>query len=537
MIKMKKTQSISNAEYKEDSSFGKRLDFTIPTKEQRCDKAVDINDRAFRKFNEDIKVAAMSASYDVLKKRQIEFNGKLRKNPKDVPLWLEFVQFQVELFKVEKKRKMIDRKISILKKAIEFNSEALELIFMRLELSEEIENSTILMKIWEKYLKNYEGEIYWKISMKYLEFRRKRFLSFSYDQVNEAFVTTFEKYKTAPVKVLLEFYAEYFNFLKKCGYNEIMVAIIQALIETNIEQFNYKTVDLEAYEDQWDFGLMEHIGDIRQGKKTFDFDLTRSSLSVYLDSNSMRQSQSSSSSIFLKWLENEKRCEKVFWHPKHFESDEQVVFEDIKNLIIIVKDRGDILDFIKGILVLADTNNEEQVSFYSEVYRVLLPFYKKDWEFICKAFQLLHRTDPDEAESFGKRHLSENRDSFESFLAFGRFQELTGNAQISLKIYESIQKRTKQFDQIIKQFQTEKKKEEDKEDYYCFINANDLLNSEDLKAEVYDLIRRNPGDKSLYMRIIESIVEIDPELAMEVFNLINEQELKLYNFLEEENKS
>ena len=167
---MKKTQSISNAEYKEDSSFGKRLDFTIPTKEQRCDKAVDINDRAFGKFNEDIKVAAMSASYDVLKKRQIEFNGKLRKNPKDVPLWLEFVQFQVELFKVEKKRKMIDRKISILKKAIEFNSEAVELIFMRLELSEEIENSTILMKMWEKYLKNYEGEIYWKISMKYLEF-------------------------------------------------------------------------------------------------------------------------------------------------------------------------------------------------------------------------------------------------------------------------------------------------------------------------------------------------------------------------------
>ena len=36
------------------------------------------------------------------------------------------------------------------------------------------------------------------------------------------------------------------NFLKRGGFNERIVALCQALIEVNIEKFNYGRVDLEV---------------------------------------------------------------------------------------------------------------------------------------------------------------------------------------------------------------------------------------------------------------------------------------------------
>lgn len=45
---------------------------------------------------------------------------------------------------------------------------------------------------------------------------------------------------------------------------------------------------------------------------------------------------------------------------------------------------------------------------------------------------------PEEAKSFAMKFLSENRDSLECFMAYGKFQEFLGNTDMAAKVYESI---------------------------------------------------------------------------------------------------
>lgn len=408
-----------------------------------------------------------------------------------------------------KKRKLIERKIFIVKKAIELNPNVLELVFMHLNFVEEIEDSGTLMRAWEKYLNCFEGENYFELSKKYLEFRQKRFLAFSFDQVNAEFSTVFKRHIDAPVDVIISLYKTYFAFLKRSGYNELIISILQALIETNIEQFNYGQVDISGYEDQWDFGLMEHIGDsvVKPQEITIG----------EVEALGLK-----------KWLKIERSFEKAFWHPKHFdESDEQIIFDDVKDFIIILKEKVDILHFIRTITryisheLFKLNYYEGLLEFFIEIYRTLLPFFKKDWEFIYCHLRLLHEKDRKEVEAFANGYLRENRDSLEAFFAYGRFQEFIGNSEMARKVYESIRKRSREFANLIKEP----------------INSSEYFDEisviADSKEKVYELVRKNPGDKSLYMKIIEFIESTEPELAIEVFNLIDEQQLKLFTFLED----
>ena len=127
-----------------------------------------------------------------------------------------------------------------------------------------------------------------------------------------------------------------------------------------------------------------------------------------------------------------------------------------------------------------------------------------------------------EAETFAKHLLSENRDSLECFMAYGKFQETIGNTVMADKVYESIRKRSKDFDfteSVPKLFED--------------VDEVELEIGNDYKSSVYEVLRSNPGNKQIYMRIIESIMQIDDALCMEVFNLIDEQQLRIHSLLEE----
>lgn len=499
--------------YKEDPSFGKRLNFTvIEDNEKKKEKAVEaiitVNNAAGATVN---KAYDTEMHSEVVKNKMVEFNRRLRKNPSDVNLWLEFVNFQDEVEGL-KTRKLIDRKISILKKAIELNSD-LKIILEHLRLAEEIEESSTLMRLWEGYLKKTENSAdFFILSMEYLKFRQKKFLSFSFEQVNEAFsdiLKVIKRNEHSHVSYLTTIYKNYFEFLKRGGFNERFIALFQVLIEVNIEKYNYGEVDLEAYEDQYE--IMEHIG----GSVIESY--TDSIIEPCFDSGVP-------CNIYQKWIKLEKYRELIFWHPKNtFDLEGQVIFDDLKDFIIIFSDRNDILLFIKNMLIELDTifldSRLGYHQWYVQVFKTLLPYYKNDWEFVFYLFKTLN---PNEADSFTKSLLSESRDSLEIFFAYGRFQEFLGNHQMALKVYESLRKRTLKFEhiernQIIPTPQKSFKKLE-------FTNP---------KEEVYDLVRLNPGDKDLYMRIIEAVGPLDPELALEIFNLIDEQQLRLLSFLEE----
>ena len=428
----------------------------------------------------------------------------MRKDPKNVDLWLEFVQFQEEIYRFDgtKPRKLIERKISIVKKAIEFNSNELQLILLHLRLADEIEDSATLMKLWESYLKRADGIIEYPLTVEWLIFLQIRFLAFSFDQVNEAFAAAFRKLQDPAL------YRLYFNFLNRCGYTERIIAISQAVIEVNIEYFNYGEVDLDAYDDQWESGLMDHIGDY------VFHDLQKP--------NSYENVVQDTEIDLLRWIKTERYRGNHFWHPLHFDEDDyegQVMFDDVKDFLVIPKNQLDSLSIINTVLVelgnsFFNHNLKEFKNWYLQVHKKLFPFFKTDWKFIYRFFVLMPL---DEVKNF----LSANRDSLECFLAYGKLQESIGNQGMASKVFESIKKRSNDFDlsELAPQFDT--------------ISEPVIELGNDLKSSVYNLVRSNPGNKSLYMRIIEATAVVDYNLAIEIFNLMEEQQLRIHTLLEE----
>lgn len=499
--------------------------------------------------NKTVKLTELDASAKLkesvtVNSKIIEYNRRIRKNPNDISLWLEFVNFQDELEGSKNKRKLIERKISILKKAIELNFD-INLILKHLRLAAEIEDLSTLMKLWEGYLKktsesfytsdksetsrltdfcgsnysNRSNELFILLN-EYLNFRQTRFLAFNFEEVNEAFSSIFKLLKRdeqvqVQVSRLIPLYLSYFNFLKRCGFSERIVSLFQVLIEVNIEKYNYGQVDLEAYEDQYE--IMEHIGD----EDYFVIEQCYDGGGLATEDGSIFDSQ------LLKWIKLEKYREFMFWHPKNsFDLEGQVIFDDLRDFIIIIDtSRDDILSFIKAILLSLDGIFPDCPfgfhQWFVNVFKSLLPFYKNDWEFVFNLFKALN---PIEADSFTKIILSENRESLEIFFAYGRFQEFLGNHEMASKVYESLRKRTLKFDQQI-----------GKSEFNTRIESLKKLEfkTENLKEEVYQLVRSNPGDKNLYMKIIEAIEPLDHYVAMEIFNLIDEQQLRLLSFLEE----
>lgn len=168
-------------------------------------------------------------------------------------------------------------------------------------------------------------------------------------------------------------YKPYFKFLRRCGFTEKVIAISQASIEVNVENYNYSEVDIESYEDQWESGLMVHIGDSIFGGLSepplFPVD----------------QGQNENSQLF-KWLNVERYRENNFWRPSEFDLDDcegQVIFDDIKDFILLPTDQNESLSVINCVLyelgnfISADgsctLNNFK--TWYIQIYKELLPFF------------------------------------------------------------------------------------------------------------------------------------------------------------------
>ena len=155
---------------------------------------------------------------DDIELRRIDFNTKLREQPHNIQLWLEFIDFQDDALKEkvfesnddkESKRSrkkngeilrakaLVERKLAICKSAIEKNTRSIELAVKRLELSRDLFDSKTLDQQWKELIFVYPENLdLWK---RYLLFVQTHYIRFSVTDTIKAykgriFLVTIYKY-------------------------------------------------------------------------------------------------------------------------------------------------------------------------------------------------------------------------------------------------------------------------------------------------------------------------------------------------------
>ncbi|XP_028677156.2 nuclear exosome regulator NRDE2 [Erpetoichthys calabaricus] len=214
-----------------------------------------------------------------------EFNKKLRENPEDIQAWLEFVNFQDKLMMgpspfcaaesdLEGRKKslrfIIEKKISMLDRAIESNPSSVELKLARLELFKELWEPSALLKEWQKliFLHPNNTEL-WK---KYLLFCQSQFSTFTVSKMNSIYGKCLKtlaavhdgcmvSHPALPdtEEALLAIFLQQCHFLRQAGHSEKVISLFQAMIEfTFFKPDSVKDLptkqQVEFFEPFWDCG-------------------------------------------------------------------------------------------------------------------------------------------------------------------------------------------------------------------------------------------------------------------------------------------
>lgn len=221
-----------------------------------------------------------------------EFNERLRQEPNNVRLWLDFVEFQNVSYEdssfgdgsqkkkkasknvILKQKALIEKKLAILKAAIDKNPQSIELAVKRLDLSKEILDTSTLDRQWQELIFIFPRNL--DLWQHYLRFVCTHFASFSLTKSLKAFRTCFHKLKnlqghsfTSTIAQerppdleahMLEILSQLAHFLAKAGFREKAVGLFQAMIELNLFSPDfpgyYSLEDrLALFEPFWDSGV------------------------------------------------------------------------------------------------------------------------------------------------------------------------------------------------------------------------------------------------------------------------------------------
>ena len=187
-----------------------------------------------------------------------EYNEKLRRDPSDIDLWLEFVEFQdqamADFNSDEKKKKkasnvlikskaIVEKKLSVLKTAMDKNPHSFKLAVERLRLSKEISDNESLERQWHELLLMFPDDL--EVLRQYLDFNASHFTSFSVSKVTKSFKTCFKKLLSLQASStgqtllniqdeMVNLIAKLCNFWSDAGYTERSVALYQGLVELNL---------------------------------------------------------------------------------------------------------------------------------------------------------------------------------------------------------------------------------------------------------------------------------------------------------------
>uniref|UniRef100_A0A8C5R346 NRDE-2, necessary for RNA interference, domain containing n=1 Tax=Leptobrachium leishanense TaxID=445787 RepID=A0A8C5R346_9ANUR len=214
-----------------------------------------------------------------------DYNRRLRESPGDVHAWMEFVSFQDELIRqpsmystsegeVDSHRMsvklLLEKKLSILERAIESNPSSTELKLARLKLCEEFWEVKALLKEWQKLVFLHPNDP--KLWQKYLQFFQSQFSSFSVSKVNAAYgkcISTLAAVEDGSMRShpalpgtersMFDLFIQQCHFLRQTGHTEKSVSMFQALIDftfykpDSVRDMSTKE-QVQFFEPFWDSG-------------------------------------------------------------------------------------------------------------------------------------------------------------------------------------------------------------------------------------------------------------------------------------------
>nr|XP_055027765.1 nuclear exosome regulator NRDE2 [Misgurnus anguillicaudatus] len=230
--------------------------------------------------------SAQSTSSSQITGRVEEFNRKLRENPTDIQMWLDFVHFQDELafgsgsFSAPKDsdgdmrkmslRAVLEKKLSIMDRAVESNPGNVDLKLEKLRLCKELWEPAVLLKEWKKLVFIHPNSApLWR---KYLLFTQSNFSTFSVSKVNSVFgkcLSTLSAVQDGSMvshpplpgtqEDILEIFLQQCHFLRQAGHTEKAVCLFQALLDfTFFKPDSVKDLptrqQVEFFEPFWDSG-------------------------------------------------------------------------------------------------------------------------------------------------------------------------------------------------------------------------------------------------------------------------------------------
>ncbi|XP_067311224.1 nuclear exosome regulator NRDE2 [Pseudorasbora parva] len=233
-------------------------------------------------------VQVQGSSSTLLSARVEEFNRKLRENPTDIQMWLDFVHFQDEMafgsgsffaanesdgdsdMRKMSLRAVLEKKLSIVDRAVESNPANVDLKLEKLRLCKELMEPAVLQKEWKKLVFVHPNSA--SLWRKYLLFTQSHFSTFSVSKVNSVFgkcLSTLSAVQDGSMvshpplpgtqEDLLDIFLQQCHFLRQAGHTEKAVCLFQALLDfTFFKPDSVKDLptrqQVEFFEPFWDSG-------------------------------------------------------------------------------------------------------------------------------------------------------------------------------------------------------------------------------------------------------------------------------------------
>ncbi|CAG8460298.1 12938_t:CDS:10 [Ambispora leptoticha] len=184
-----------------------------------------------------------------IRQKTKNFTLQLEREPHNISLWLQFIEFQNESMQIGKKasssstRASINEiKISMFEKALEKNPNNQELLLGLLKCCEETWDPPRLLTKWDQVLKENPRAI--KLWMQYLNFRQTNLASFTFTQCVEVFEECLDVLRGAASsenlndieeieEIMIHVFIRLCHFLIQSGYSERAYACLQGVMEMN----------------------------------------------------------------------------------------------------------------------------------------------------------------------------------------------------------------------------------------------------------------------------------------------------------------
>ncbi|CAA6664727.1 unnamed protein product [Spirodela intermedia] len=193
---------------------------------------------------------------DEMIRRTREFNKKTRDFPHDERIWMEFADFQDKISRTQPQKaarlQTLEKKISILEKAVELNPENEELLLSLLHAYQKRDNGDVLIERWVKILMHHSGS--YRLWIEFLHVCQADFSKFKVTDIRKHMLMlsklcllratnfirqTAKSERTDPDLVQLEYglvdiFISLCRFEWQSGFRELATGLFQAEIEYSL---------------------------------------------------------------------------------------------------------------------------------------------------------------------------------------------------------------------------------------------------------------------------------------------------------------